>query len=380
MSFVVFNPGSYTTPFPIYNTQSSTTVAKVLDALDEKAALIGEVYWSGRPASKTVSSAGGKIAIRLDGITWSAGSSLIVGIQDVLTTSGPPPQPDEVFDVSATISGGSGLTGSAWNVISMTTGSKTIAHGDLVAIVLHLSAFTTGDIIRWGTFSVLRPQRPVYNEKVGSPPTWATTFQDHLPMAYIVADDGTLGAVFATWAPVMFRAVNETFNSGSNPNHRGLAFTPQNTIKVDRIVGEFGGASATADYTLQLVQDPTGAATVLQSVTVLGEQTNPAVQRPAQFLIPETTLTAGTEYGIVVRPDTTTSFTYGIFTSNDANLRALWGEGSYRKITRNGGTGSYTADSPALTYPILSVGVSAIDIPSGGGGLLVHPGMRGGFV
>src|SRR5687768_973556 len=108
-----------------------------LNAATDKTCLVGHVYWEGRAASKTISSSGGAIMFRAGAVTFANGSTTLdVGIQDVDSANGPVVRGDGTFDVKKTHQGGTDtINATAFNTISMATGSKTITHGDLVAVV-----------------------------------------------------------------------------------------------------------------------------------------------------------------------------------------------------------------------------------------------------
>src|SRR3990172_6421351 len=128
-------------PLIMYNGYGQTS-SGTLDAAGEKIVFIGRMYLEGGPGSKTISSAGGKIDWRTSAVTWATpGSALRVGIADVDLTKGPPGRDDGTFDVRKDlVQGTDSLASNTWVSTAMDTGTKTIAHGDLVAIVFELTA------------------------------------------------------------------------------------------------------------------------------------------------------------------------------------------------------------------------------------------------
>jgi hypothetical protein len=193
-------------PWYFYDGTSSSTA---LNTATDKLCMTGQVFWDGEPASKVMSSGGAKIHwFHADvGAVWSNGaSSLDIGIQDTDTANGPPVRGDGTFDVKATLTGGSGITPDAWNHTSMSTGSKTISHGQLVSLVFDLTARGGSDLVRF--YNRTGPSqningRPVMTQFKSS--AWAAN--GNVMLVYLEADDGTLG-IFDPSVP--FTTVNNT--------------------------------------------------------------------------------------------------------------------------------------------------------------------------
>src|SRR5512146_744096 len=113
-----------------------------LNAAGYKTAFIGNVYISGRPVgAKTISAAGGgSISFTPGTNTFAdAGTNLRVGIQDA-DTSNSPVVPDGTHDVYADLVPGSvTLTGGTWYEADMSSGTKSITHGQEIAIVFEMT-------------------------------------------------------------------------------------------------------------------------------------------------------------------------------------------------------------------------------------------------
>lgn len=136
--------------YSMANIGPPTVLDVVADAANEGCQLTGQVWLPARSGSKTISSAGGKIH-------WTAGASVVfadgatnwrMGIQD-LSTSGQPPRGDGVFDVQADlVPGVDTIATTTHYATAMESGSKTITHGDYVAIVFSMTARGGTDAVR----------------------------------------------------------------------------------------------------------------------------------------------------------------------------------------------------------------------------------------
>ena len=228
MAFVAISGGLL---FPRMDILPDGVAGGIIDAATEKFAMIGRLYIDGRPGgTKTLST--GNIQFRTGAVTFSNGSTAVdVGIQDVATGAGPIAQPDGTFDVKRTCTGGGGLiTANAWQTVTMNSGTKWMAHNDLIAVVFDMTARGGADTVNiscantpyQGTMT--GGQVPVTNAFVAS--AWQTTnaqAASRLPNVVISFDDGTLGWIDFT-IPVSVANNPETFQDSTNPDERGLIF------------------------------------------------------------------------------------------------------------------------------------------------------------
>ena len=288
------------------------TTSDTLNAANETFAFIGQVLLENPlSGSKTLSSAGGgRIVWTTGSVTFSNGATTFdIGIQDVSTTTSIA-QPDGTFDVKASFTGGGGgITASAVNTSVMTTGTKTIAHGDLIAITLAMTTRGGTDSIAvvlnnmtnyWG--DSLLPG--VVNNTSG---TWARNVTA-LPNAYIIFDDGTIGWLagtsFTKTAPILLN-----YNSGT-----GTADEYGNLLKYPVTFNALGisltgyAATASADFELLLYSTPLGTPVVERTITVDATQltSSNGTRLKGMFLFSSPfLLKARTEYAITLRPTTT---------------------------------------------------------------------------
>ncbi len=341
------------------------TPATVMDAVGEMVAYIGYVWFPEGPGtSKTLSSAGGKIEF-LTGTTghvWaSAGTTLRVGIQDVSTTTGPPAQPDEVWTGEPQVDlvqGVDALAATTWKVATLTSGSRTLTHGDLIAVVFDMTVRNGVDaatVNGWSTSGILH--RPITSMKLGA--GWVATAVV-IPNVVIVCDDGTLCSLENTY-PVT-AATARSINTGTTPDEIGNIIVAPFDCKVSSLWTNIN--NATGEFELSLYSDPLGTPISERSVTIDLNQMQSVSGRPIHLNIPEFTMSAGVAYAVTLRPTTaTTCGTYDV-TYNHANHAKFHPGGlSTYKCTRVNDTGAFGTDT--LSKVFVGVTVSHIDDGTG---------------
>ncbi len=374
-------PGTHIAGF----SQAVGVAVHTLDAATEKSAHMGHIYINGRGTGKVLSAAGGgSIAFRLGGSTWADNTSkLSIGLQDVASGAGPPMQPDGSFDVFRELTGGDGLiTQSSWNTVSMTggSGSKTLSHGDLVAVVFDMTARGNVDSVTVATSTASFMGRGTAINFVGG--VWVTT-ADEGPNVVITFDDGTLGIIDSTTIANSVAGAQESWDDADTPDERGLRFQVPWDCKIDAFYACMDtNADATADFTVKLYTDPTGTPGLVTSVSVLSEQMSSfATSLTCIFTLPaEVSLTKNTNYGLTILAlGSSNDVELTIHTLGNEAYRALWPGGTtVGKITRSDSTGAFAAESPALIMYSLGVRISSFDDGTGSGHV-AHGNMAGGL-
>jgi len=345
-----------------------------MDAATDKTAMIGRVYISGRPGSaKTLSAAGGgSISFRTGAVTFAnAGTTLDLGIQDVDAANGVIARPDGSFDVSRTLTGGTDtISSNTWTTFAMTggSGSKSIAHGDLIAIVWDMTARGGADSVVLTLGSTLSGVFPVTNEFQSS--AWRTN-SIGAPNVLITFDDGTLGIIDSA-IPFATALTVESYADSNNPDERGIIFQVPWDCKIDAVWANVGITNATSDYTIALYSTPSGTPSVVSgtSFTVLAEQLSAgSAQSFTPFLLPaEVTLTRNTDYVLAIKATAAGAVRLQSYVFGNTAHRAFLPYTSQAKVTRDGGSGAFTAESPAITMYQMGVRISALQDTSGGGG------------
>jgi hypothetical protein len=262
--------------------------------------------------SKTLSAAGGgSIVWPCFSVTFADGSTTFrVGVQDVDLATG---LEDGTFDVHGELTGGGGGIAVGLNNTAMTSGTKTIANGDLIAIVMEMPARAGADDVRPAVMnSPLLPLGsgtlfPYGTTDSGSGPSKAATH----PAVTIIFDDGTLGwvpgraATHAWW----ITAADINFGSGSTPDEYAAVFALPYAATIDAIGVGMSDVDAGDDIELILYSDPLGTPSAVLTVTIDPDVVRTggggtAIVWPYFTPITPTTLTAGATYAVAMRPTT----------------------------------------------------------------------------
>lgn len=360
-----------------------TNIQPIIDAAGEAVQMIGTVCLEGGSGSKTISSAGGKIGWLAENTVFSdAGTTIRVGIQDVDLTAGPPARGDGTFDVYDDLVGGTDtITSLAWKTCTMSTGSKTLSHGDLICVAVEVqSRGGVSDTTRVQCASLAGLSVTSINAHmpqvvtVAAGPTYSR--QNAVPNCLLEFDDGTRGWIDGGWvsntAPgttSMYTA--RSFDSGTNPDEYALIFSFPAPVTIDAIsaiVNPEGAANSA--FELIVYADPTvGTPTALATISV---DPNTASQNASNrrwvFTLPTPlNLAANTLYALAVRPTTTNDvsvFEYTVDAFNTWKAHQL-GTSCYYG-TRQNQSGVFI---PTLTARFFAaVRVSKISDGAGGGG------------
>lgn len=368
---------------------SSLAATQAVDAAGEKVAFIGNVFWEGGAASKTMDSTS-LIHFRTGTVTMaSASTTMRIGLQDVNTAAGPPLQPDGTYDVYREFAGDAGVISSAddnvaKSVTLSTSGSKTIALGQLVAVVFEMTA-------RGGADSLVLSATPVAGSTYGffakpSVMNYTTAWQNAsvattTPLVMFESSDGTLGTFLGCgyYAPGNVY----TYASSGTPDERAMKFQVPFKCKVNSVYIATGGNAATADGEIVLYSTPGGTPSALATITVLGEYFgNVTDERPHIFMFDsEIELSPATDYAIAYKATGAGSVNLGYITMAAAGHRSLNGFANCSGVSRSDGSGAFGSES-TTDIPLMSLGICHLDDGTGGagGGLLAHPGLRGGFL
>lgn len=253
---ILVGPGALTThAVPI----ASTTIA---DAANEALIAIGYAITSDGGSHTIDTTGSSSIGWRTGSATFAnAVTTFKVGIAAVDTGAGPPARAANVadvitFDVEASFTGGGGgVTASAWQTSVPTTGSKTIANGDLIAIAWQMTARGGADTIPISTGpGVVARTRPAVTAFTGGSYTAATS----LPNAFITFADGATCHLQGT---DLFNTLNtRTWNGGSGQEYGQLFNFPFPY----KIYGLYGWLDPDADCDIVLYSDPLGGSPVAE--------------------------------------------------------------------------------------------------------------------
>jgi hypothetical protein len=337
-------------PYPNLSLSSvylpSGGTAATLNTLNYRCAFVGKVFLPGRTGTKTISSAGGKIYFQPSTTTFAdASTTLRVGIQDLDDASGPPATPDGTFDVYDDLVGGTDtITTTTNKAVTMSSGTKDLTHGQKIAVVFDMVAKGGSDsvIIQAATTvsaAGIFPGVSSYNAS-----SW--TAGSLVPNVVLEFDDGTFGTIDGSFIFTNSNGSAVAFNSGSNPSERGNVFQVPFDCKIDGYWFAANLAGSSSTFQVLLYSDPLGTPAVVTDSTITFDPNN---ARSAsvngvfiETLPTEITLTAATNYAVLIKPTSANNVTVGSVSFPAAGARALWGGTNVALATRNGGVCSTT--------------------------------------
>ena len=349
------------------------TTALTANAAGESCGIIGRVRIEGNAGSKTISAAGGGAIYWTTGtVTFAdAGSTLRVGIQDVDLTTG---LEDGTFDVNVDYTGGGGgVTANALNKSVMGAGTKTLAHGDLIAIVVELSARGGADAIQIAR-SIIRQiaQVDVLGIPYGTADTGTLAKQTGTMLyAVIEFDDGTIGWIQGTNGILAGTPTALSFNSGSSPDEYIGTFTPDVPLQISGFAVTISAIAAADTFEAILYEDPYGTPNALVTVTPDTDVQGSAASTESLwfFSCAATDLSAGTTYGVAIRPTTTNplSWEYLSLGTGGAPLKSTLPLPALKMAGRTDQTGAFV-ETDVIHMPLIILDVCGLSDGSGGGG------------
>ena len=357
---------------------SNTNVT--IDAVNEAIICVGYLETSDG-ASHTINTTGSSsIQWRTGTTTFANGATTAkVGIAPVLTTAGPPARASNAadvisFDVAASFTGGGGgITNNAWQTSVPTTGTKTIANGDLVAICVQMTARAGVDSITVATMAMAEhTHRPLVTAFVAA----AYTIQAHSPSFVIVFSDGALGWLHGS--DVSSARATLTFNSGGATKEYGQLYNLPFPCK---IYGIYGWVDPDNDFDVVLYSAPLGTPVAEKTITVDANTVASTGGRRFFSLFPAPyTYAAGTEIVAALKPGAANIAAYSKTLGNAAHRVAdVWGTSGYG-VSR--ATAAFSNLNSSLDHLNIGLVVGAFDngAGAGGGGGLNVLGGRGGVI
>lgn len=327
----------------------------------------------------TISVANGKLALifhaprtgNIEAVTWrtatvTTGATIDVRLETVDTTTG-----DPTGTLVSTNSNVSVVVNSADDNVVFTstfTAAGAVTAGQLVAVVFVNPGASFGSIafagFTWTSGTTAIPYSSAYGGA-----SWAKAIA-HIQMLSLLYDDGEYSTPFGGYAPPTL--INSTaFNTTSTPDVRGLRF--QFPISV-RVIGAWFACDLDGDCKVMIVNTAynQGAGTgILATVTLDANQRGSTVSN-VHFVIFDTpvTLSANTNYRLVIEPTTTTSVTFLDMTvASLALLGGIPGGANFHLTTAKDPTadGDWTNyNSGTFASPFMGLIIDGIDSSGGG--------------
>lgn len=293
-------------------------VTMLIDATGEKAAVVGRVKWADRGTHDVRS-----VGWRAGAIVSAGGSGIVTSLQDVHTTTGNPPRPDETQDqtIGALLSA---LAANAWNTQTFSADRAGVAHNDLLAVVweydgsgrLGADSLQVSSLFAGGASS--RSMLGALNVLLTA--SWA--LQSSFPTLVLIGADGAIGTLGfgAPWSLVN----THTFNNSSTPDERANQFVLATPATIEGVTLPIGVVDA-ADVSVILYTGTTATETI-----AFDEDSGPfdgtSVNRMHHFAFnTPRDLLAGTTYRIGVQPNTANDITIFSFDVAAASYLALFG-------------------------------------------------------
>ena len=301
---------------PNIHSELAASVNVTLNAAGETCHNVGYIQLENPTGgSKTISAAGGGSIVWLTStVTFAnAGTTFRVGIQDLAGGASNPGQGDGTFDVQATFTGGGGgVTGSAVQTSVMTSGTKTINHGDLVAITFATTARAGSDSITVAHNAMDSHFGALVMPGVTDNTSGAYTRNTlATPNCYILFDDGSVGWIAGTsWSGVPPTALSFNSGTGTADEYGNLLVFPT-TFYAMGVAITMSDSSFSGDFELLLYTDPLGTPAVQRTITVDASNLMAINGRLRGFFLFSSPylMRANTPVGITIRPTTTNNLT-----------------------------------------------------------------------
>jgi hypothetical protein len=335
------------------------------NAANIAAIFIGRIVTSDGGSHTLDTTGSSSLGWRADSVTFAnAGTTCAVGLAPVDTGNGPPARPSNTtnvinFDVKATFTGGGGGIATGWQSSVPTTGTKTIANGDLVAFAVQMTARGGADVVLVSYLTTsITVSRPTVTGFNGS----SYSNRDASPNCFITFSDGAFG--WFEGSDVVSTTTTRTWNSGSATKEYGQLYQMPFPMKVR---GIYGTAVILNDTDVVLYSDPLGTPVAQKTVSI---DANAVASTSSNFFYElfasPYTAAANQPLGAILKPGASNISTF-FKTQNNAAHRITdpWGTSGYG-ISR--ASGAFANANSSLDHYYIGLIVSAFDDGAGGGG------------
>lgn len=346
------------------------TTTIVQDAVNEACIMIGQLFWEDG-VSHTINTTGSSSIGWQSGTTVTfanAGTTFKVGIAEVDATTGPAARAVNssdviTFDVSKSYTSAAPVAADSWMESVPDSGTKTIAHGDLIAICTQITARGGVDVIETNTCSAgFAGAQPAVTSFTGATYTNVTA----TPNCAIRASDGTYGFLWGAMVASPAAAVVRTWGNSSTPKEYGNIFQAPFPLRIYGIVASCN-VSGNVDFVgySNPLGSPVAERTVSIDLNSVGRASITA-WLPKLFSAPYD-LAANQPFAAIVKPTSATTVDLPYISMNiSAHQKAYpFGTNCYA-ISRN--TGVFAAQNANKDRYGIALLAGAFDSGGGGGG------------
>lgn len=342
--------------------------ATLLDAANEACIMVGQVF-TDDGGSHTIDTTGSSSLGWLTGsLTFAnAGTTVKVGLAAVDTATGPPARAANVadvitFDVSKSLTGGGGgITANAWQTHVPDAGTKTIAHGDIVAFAVQMTARGGADAVRptMGSVALGGSTLPTVTGFTGA----AYSLSSSYPNVVITFSDGTLGFLYGSNVFTTQNTTQTWNNTGTN--EYGNFFQMPVPVK---IYGLTLNCAVSGDADFVLYSDPLGTP-VAQKTCSVDLNTVGSATANKNFVVlfssPYST-TASQPLAGIIKPTSATNVSSIYLTVNSSSHQKAYSLGT-NCYAVNRASGAFAAQNSSKDRFAIGLLVGAFDL--GGGGI-----------
>lgn len=352
----------------------ATFTSSVIDATGEKFAWSGRV-WTPNRSTKSIRTVG----FLFGTVTKAGGSGLTVSLQNV-STAATPTQPDETQDETVAIANGdAGFATNAWYQTGSLSADRSVAFGESLSVVVEYngSGRLSSDAVNFrnltnSLFGGAPYHTPACALKTAS---WATL--PVVPNVILGFSDGTFGTLHGAF-PTSAMATND-FNSGSATDEYALEFSVPYPCKAAGFWAYMRVASTSADFDIVLYDGTTAMTGGTVSFDANQVSASAAESYVEGLFSEQISLAANTTYRLALKPTTANSVRAIHLDVASASHFQAHDLGAAGVLTSRVDGGSWAA-ATATRRPFMGLLLDAFDDGAGGGGgLLAHSGMTGGF-
>jgi len=318
------------------------STAQTVDATGEKTAITGPVHWTDHGTHDIQS-----VSFRTGTIVATSNSTIVLSLQDVSLTSGPPNQPDEVQDQTVSFSIGTISTSSTWYTKNLGS-NRTVAEGENVAVVWE---FDGSGRLGSDSLAINSSNTHFHSGNLGIANKLAGSWQagTGFPNIIFTASDGTLGTIAGSFP--FSSSSTSAYNSGSAADEFAIGIQYPFKVKLSGVWLSVALAPS-ADFEVVLYDGTTALATVAVDYnSYRGASTNFGC---AYMFSSLQELQADTLYRIAVKPTTTNSVTLSFFIV-DAVEHLDFHQGQNFHLWTRVNAGAWGGEVTTRAYPIVPI-------------------------